>query len=266
MEVWSEIAGTKVSAIPLSSYPSFVSDLLIFETPGNMADNYGARIRGYICAPSTGYYTFWISSDDQSELWLGADEDPVKKTKVANVYGWTQPRQWDKYTTQRSAPIHLVSGMRYYVEALLKEASGADHLSVGWQLPDGKLERPIAGASLIPFAQSAASRVAVMSQSEVLMNVTPPEGELTEISLYPNPLNGTETEIIIEGLASSPRNIVGFVEIRRPTGELLQQDKINIKQENRKVSFLLQNSIARGVYFVHIKINNQTTTRRLLVN
>ena len=150
-EVWSNIAGTKVSSIPVSSEPSSVKDLTIFETAANAGDNYGSRVRGYVSVPETGDYTFWIASDDQSQLWLSSDDNPSNKRKIAEVTGWTTSRQWEKYPSQQSAAIGLIAGRKYYIEALHKEGTGGDNLAVGWRLPDGTMERPIPGNRLIPF-------------------------------------------------------------------------------------------------------------------
>ena len=41
----------------------------------------------------TGNYTFWIASDDKSELWLSTTNDnPVNKVKIASVPEWTDSR------------------------------------------------------------------------------------------------------------------------------------------------------------------------------
>jgi hypothetical protein len=152
-EVWNNIAGTDVSAIPVNTTPSSVTTLTLFEAPSNQGSNYGARIRGFICPPATGLYSFWIASDDKSELWLGTSEDPVTKRKIASVNAHTDIRQWDKYTSQKSATYYLTQGQRYYIEALHKEATGGDNLAVGWQLPDGSMERPIAGNRLMRFVK-----------------------------------------------------------------------------------------------------------------
>lgn len=151
-ERWSNIPGTLISSIPLMKPPSMTETRTIFEARHNVGDNYGARMRGFICVPQTGEYTFWIASNDKSELWLSTDEHSSSKAKIAYVSAYTDYRQWSKYPSQKSARIHLVAGRRYYVEALHKEGVGADHLSVGWQLPDGKtMERPIPGSRLLPF-------------------------------------------------------------------------------------------------------------------
>ncbi len=153
-ERWDNIPGTEVSAIPTGTRPDKVTALDAFVSPTNEGTNYGARIRGYVCVPQTGNYTFWISSDDKSELWLSTDDNPANRRKIASVTGYTSPQQWTKYASQKSALISLVGGRRYYIEALHKEASGGDNLAVGWQLPNGTMERPIPGNRLIEFPRT----------------------------------------------------------------------------------------------------------------
>ena len=69
-EEWDNAPGTEVSQIPLTSVPGSFSYLTALEGPTNCGDNYGDRIRGYLCPPQTGNYTFWIAGDDTSELWV----------------------------------------------------------------------------------------------------------------------------------------------------------------------------------------------------
>jgi hypothetical protein len=154
-EVWTGVSGKLVSSIPVTTNPTSVSDLNILEAPYNVGDNYGARIRGYVCPPVSGVYTFWISSDDNSELWISSDASPANKVKIASVTGSTLRREWQKYSSQKSAVINLSEGNKYYIEVLHKEGTGYDHVEVGWQLPDGTFERPIPGSRLIPFTTSA---------------------------------------------------------------------------------------------------------------
>ena len=44
---------------------------------------------------------------------------------------------------QRSKPIGLEKGKVYYLEGLLKEGRGGDHLSIGVKLPSGTAEKPL---------------------------------------------------------------------------------------------------------------------------
>jgi RHS repeat-associated protein len=150
-EYWDNIGGVSVADIPVGDKPTSVSNLTSFDAPINIAENYGQRVRGYVTAPVTGAYIFWIASDDHSELRLSLSDSPGAKRRIASVDDWTNWREWDRYpATQTSVPIMLEAGKRYYIEALQKEGGGGDNLSVGWQIPGGGIndERPIPGNRL----------------------------------------------------------------------------------------------------------------------
>ena len=147
-EVYLRIPG--VALADLTNNPAFpakpsstnlITDL--FEAPTDVADNYGQRLSGIFTAPVGGPYTFWIAGDDASGLFLSTDATREKRRQIASVPGWTSPREWGRYTEQQSAPITLVAGGRYYLEALQKEGGGGDNLSVRWLRPDGVDEGPI---------------------------------------------------------------------------------------------------------------------------
>jgi glucose/arabinose dehydrogenase len=152
-ELWNNVTGTSVGDIPVSTQPSTKQQLNIFRSTAEIGDNYGQRFRGYICPPVTGAYEFYISSDDNSELWLGTGSQPSSKQLIASVYGWTFPEEWYKYPSQKSAAVMLTAGTKYYIEALHKEGDQGDHLAVGWKLPGGALEQPIPGKRLVPFEE-----------------------------------------------------------------------------------------------------------------
>jgi hypothetical protein len=154
-EVWLNIGGgavadlTNNAAFPDS--PSFDGVLTdYFEAPTDAAESYGQRLQALITAPETGDYTFWIASDDGGELHVSTDETPANRQLVAWVTGWTPSRQWTWQANQQSAPIPLLAGQRYYIEALMKEGSGGDNLAVRWQLPGGSFEEPIPASRCQP--------------------------------------------------------------------------------------------------------------------
>ncbi len=150
-EYWANVPGATVAAIPVNTPPTSISELTLLEGPTSAAENYGVRIRGYVHPPATGDYLFWIAGDDQGELWLSTDESPANKRRIAFFSDWTNSREWTKFASQQSVLIPLQAGQKYYIEVLHKEDTGTDHLAVGWQLPDGILERPIRGSHLSPF-------------------------------------------------------------------------------------------------------------------
>ncbi|MBI5726172.1 MAG: dienelactone hydrolase family protein [Planctomycetes bacterium] len=131
-----------------------------FTLTDNPGIDYGTLVRGYIIPPADGRYVFFISSDDASELLLGDGEDPKGKKIIASLDTWSGPGEWNKYPSQTSKPVSLAANRRYYVEVLHKQGRGPSHLAVGWQLPDGTLERPIPGKRLaapLPIAPIATS-------------------------------------------------------------------------------------------------------------
>ncbi len=261
-ELWTGITGTSVSSIPVNSSPSSKSELSIFEGPSNIADNYGARVRGYICPPFTGNYTFWISSDDKSELWLSSDDSPVNKVKVAYASGATGKRQWDKFTSQKSAAINLIAGRKYYVEALHKEGTGYDHLAVGWQLSNGALERPIPGKRLSPFiigeaATSVAAAKLTISQAG--------ENGAGNLNIFPNPLQGGTGELTISGYEGVSEKIQSTVQIISMTGEIVYFEEGFCEANCNGFLLNIHKEFTRGVYLLKVTINGKRFSKKLLV-
>ncbi len=127
-----------------------------FEGPVDYMDNYGSRLRGWLMPPDSGDYTFWIASDDYSELWLSTDADPANKAMIANVPGYVPSRDFDNNNgtggaSQKSAAQSLVKGNAYYIEALMKEGGGGDNIAVAWQGP-GIAARQIISANYVSLA------------------------------------------------------------------------------------------------------------------
>ncbi len=127
--------------------PDLMERLTAFQIPTDWGEEYGTRLRGWLLPPATGEYTFWIASDDESELWLSTDTGPSNRDLIASVPYYTAPEEWEAFSTQRSKPLRLEAGKRYYVEALQKEGGGGDHLAVAWQGP-GIARQVIAGKHL----------------------------------------------------------------------------------------------------------------------
>ncbi len=161
--MFTGIGGSAVSDLTNSVYfpnGATSSNLLTgaFETPVDFADGYGQRLRAVLVAPFTGSYTFYICSDDQSFLYLSPTENPAGKALVAAENQWNGSRQWTTAERRTNATalfpamdpnlpanrsdyaygtINLVTGQRYFIEALQKEGGGGDNLSLAWMRPDG---------------------------------------------------------------------------------------------------------------------------------
>jgi signal transduction histidine kinase len=127
-----------------------------FEAPTIGRDNYLTRMRGWLRPPATGSYTFWIASDDSSELMLSSDASPAHAQIIASVDAgrWTEARQWDRSPGQRSRKIRLEAGQVYYIEAICQQGWGKDCLAVAWQGP-GLARSVIEGRFLSPWVDAA---------------------------------------------------------------------------------------------------------------
>jgi len=127
----------------------------LFEAPSNWGDYHLTRMRGYLYPPATGDYTFWIASDNSSELWLSPDEDPAKVRKIALVKegDWVGQHEWFHFPSQRSETILLRAGRTYYIEAFQEQLTEDDNLAVAWQGP-GLKQSVIDGRYLAPWVDN----------------------------------------------------------------------------------------------------------------
>ena len=145
-EKWLNIgSGVLVSDLTSNAaYPNNPTEVELldsFQSAVDWADNYGQRLYGWLTPPQSGDYTFWIAGDDAQELWLSTSDDATKAVLIASVSGWTPALDFDNTgggiggTNQKSAPVKLEAGKKYYIMALGKEGGGGDSTAVAWQGP-----------------------------------------------------------------------------------------------------------------------------------
>lgn len=151
---------------PIAEYPFAVDDAgKPTFPPGDVRNNYGVRMSGFLTPPQGGTWYFYVASDDSSELWISGDENPANAVRVAWETSWSDrryyfnvEREWpgqpaprgdnwgtDKRddaqvptitadgrykTTNVSDGINMVAGKKYYFYALMKEGGGTDDLSI----------------------------------------------------------------------------------------------------------------------------------------
>jgi PKD repeat protein len=252
-EFWTNVPGTGVAAIPVNTPPTSTSQVSSFEAPANVANLYGARYRGYLCVPTSGNYTFWIVGDNDCELWLSSSDSPAGKQRIAFIQdGFAFPNQWTKYASQQSSPIALIAGQRYYVEALHKEAYGGDNLAVGWQLPNGTLERPIPGTRLSPFILPTAR---VDSEAEIAAS------KALELTASPNPFSEQ-----IKLSFTSPQAGQAALELFDLRGVLLKPiyrgevaagEQVNVEEEGKE--------LAAGIYLLRLQVGSMMVNQRIIL-
>ena len=174
---------------------------------------------------------------------------------IASLTRATDPRQWDKFSSQKSVAITLTAGKSYYIEALHKQGIGTDHIAVGWQLPDGSLERPVSGSRLSPAK--------VASAGTALQNNLLSAEQYVVIEVYPNPVEGEKLSIHIDNLPAS-QNAGGEITIRQLTGSPIYHEKITCENACR-----LEIDVAKyftpGIYILQVKTGDKTFTEKLIV-
>ncbi len=249
-EFWAGVHGNSISDIPVGTKPTTTTELTSFEAPTNVADTYGQRISGYVTAPASGQYTFWIASDDKAALYLSTSEDAGKKSKIAEVNSWTNPREWAKHSSQQSVKITLEAGKRYYIEALHLEGGGGDNLAVGWQLPGGAMERPIAGNRLSPATQTTAVQAVQAADHDAFPSVA---------TAYPNPFS----DVLVLSLPAAETKLAE-VAIYGQDGKLLHKVSEPTMTSNKVELHVGDLNLGSGLYILRYT-NKQGKTNSLKV-
>ncbi len=117
-------------------------------------ENYGAKIFGIFVPPTTGNYQFALSADDNAELYLSTDATAASKVLLTSQGAWNGYRGYvsgnGNPAPPRPAPVRLVAGRSYYLEALFQEGGGGDHMSVAVQMPGG----PAITDNMLPIQRS----------------------------------------------------------------------------------------------------------------
>lgn len=130
--------------------------LTSFDSGTAKGNTYGSTVRGYLIAPATGDYTFWISADDAGELRLSNDANPANAAVIASVSSPTDPGDWITYSSQHSAVVSLTAGQACYIEARHKEDADGDHIQVAWSGPGIPAPEIIPGRWLSPYQENYA--------------------------------------------------------------------------------------------------------------
>lgn len=98
------------------------------------AAKFGERIRGFIKAPATGNYVFWVGGDNECQFWLSSDESPANAKLIAMIVGYSPIGNFTG-EEQKSVPIALEAGKLYYLDFFHRENLGGTHAVVRWSRP-----------------------------------------------------------------------------------------------------------------------------------
>ncbi|MCL3778762.1 DUF2341 domain-containing protein [Prolixibacteraceae bacterium JC049] len=172
-EYWNGIGGTRISSLKANSNypnnPTTTEYLSSFDAPRNRGTSFGGRFTGYIVPPQTGYYNFFVASDDNSEFRISSNDDPGNLPIDANVYvdSWASYQNyWDSDCFHSSSKL-LVKGNVYYFEGLYKEGGGGDHFTLAWLKPGDK------SLNIIPSSALSTTNVMPLNLELSGQNISP---------------------------------------------------------------------------------------------
>ncbi len=155
-EWWLNPKGTGPKPGPLADDPRFAIQptgtkiITELKTRDDWKDGSGTRLRGFIHPNTTGPHVFYISGDSSAELYLSVDDDPAHKKLIATCPRWAGGFDW--HPEQKSLPIMLEAGKKYYFETLQRGGGGNGHTDVGWDIPGIANQKVISGHFLSPPA------------------------------------------------------------------------------------------------------------------
>ena len=156
------------SATPTATEPASNGIRFPVVNFNNRANNYSARLQGYITPAVSGAYTFHLSSDDQGQFSLGAADAAL--TAVAPIAATPGYSGAPGTAGVASAVVNLVAGSHYPFEAIMSEGGGGDYLFVEWSGPVGArqgIPTALLSATIFPSTTRKLLRLASVDISGV---------------------------------------------------------------------------------------------------
>ena len=159
---WAKVEwwyGAGLAALEAGTLPPstnvITSPRLEADTTASSGNNYANRISTLFHPPTSGNYVFFISADDQADLFVSTDDTPANKVKVAAETGYSNARQWntvggngstagqkrsDQYSPDGGATVPYASGIpmtagkAYYIELDHQDTGGGENAGATYKL------------------------------------------------------------------------------------------------------------------------------------
>ncbi|HPC59147.1 MAG TPA: hypothetical protein PKX23_00675 [Verrucomicrobiota bacterium] len=157
VEFWPNTTGKDLVLNNVAGNPAYVTTSPAFEAntggPGDPpagVNDYVRRVSGHFIPAESGVYDFFVTSDDDCNVYLSLDISPLNKQLICQETAWSGgSRQWqtigggtlaqrrsDQWspdggiTVPWAAGFNLTAGQKYYVEAVQHEGGGGDYVQV----------------------------------------------------------------------------------------------------------------------------------------
>ncbi len=138
--VWFNVSGDKLNKSSYKAAATRPCDAVSHLTGAQSADvgdQYVRRYRGFITAPLTGQYQFWLTADDDADFHLSTTSSKFNLVHIIRNEVLGGETSFDIDPSQKSAPIALQAGEKYYFEMWHKEQTGSGNAAVAWKISGG---------------------------------------------------------------------------------------------------------------------------------
>jgi len=196
-EVFTNIPGTLVqnlqadlnfiNNLPSTTYYTnrFGAGLFGLDTGLN---NYGVRVSGLFSPPSNGLYRFYVRGDDNTQLYMNTSgPDPSGRVLIARNDQANSGAFDNGLGGSASLAVSLNAGTLYYMEALMKEGGGGDHLEVAMRPVDGT-GAAIGGLPAVNHEQAMSGAYFVNVGNPATANLTVSQAPPPSLSVSENDL------------------------------------------------------------------------------
>jgi hypothetical protein len=212
-----------------------------FDVPGVQPRDfdYAVRFTGYLQAPTSGQYSFFVFSDDGAQLFVGS-------TLVVSNDGVHDDAQEHAGTIGLQAGTHAVT-LTYF------QGQGGGRLTVFYQGPDG-VRRLLPASSLVRVSALAStmSQASRLSESAVVTT--------SALQLYPNPSTG---HFVVRYNAQQAQGATLVVSDR--LGRVVQQQAVPLQAGENEVAVDLSGQ-AHGMYQVLLRpAHDQPQAQKLML-
>jgi hypothetical protein len=202
MEIWSNIQGTALQGLfDDPNYQAGTPDTVIYtaglNTP-DRADNYGAKVSGFLIPKESGSYHLFLYSDDASELYLSNNDvfptvpgaTPIaQETDCCDVYVEPGTMNDDTVTSATTAtPVALAAGTRYAIVGMLKEGGGGDYLRAAMRkVGDTNVASALSPMSDVIYWYGPDANVLAPGNEIVATSTNSPAAERAPLAIDGNP-------------------------------------------------------------------------------
>jgi uncharacterized repeat protein (TIGR01451 family) len=169
VEIFTNIAGGAVANLTADpKYINNVPDIAFYTNrfgAGLFAadtglNNYGVRVSGYFSPPTNGLYRFYIRGDDGTQLFMNTNGPaPAGRILIARNDG-ANSSAFDNGTGGSASPVlSLNADTLYFMEGLMKEGAGGDHMEVALRAVDPSTLTAVGGVPPVDANQAIVGSV-----------------------------------------------------------------------------------------------------------